>query len=108
MKLLGPYVPPEKLTHYLLMPRAKGDKSQYLALAGFTLRNASALQKALLDIAATEDATEDRQSDWGTTYRVEGELAGPNGKFLPVVTIWMAVPVVNRTRFVTLFPPRKE
>jgi hypothetical protein len=108
MKLTGPYVPLEKLTRYLLMPRPKGDKSQYLALAGFTLRNALDLQAALLDLAADAEAEEDRRSPWGRTYRVQGTLAGPNGKSLPVVTIWIEVPVMNRTRFVTLFPPRKE
>lgn len=108
MKLPGPYVPREKLTHYLLMPRPKGDKSQYLALAGFSLRHVDELQAALLDLAARADAVVDRQNSWGTTYRVRGFLKGPNSKALPVVTIWIAVPVVSRTRFVTLFPPRRE
>ena len=37
-------IPREKLTHYLLVHRAKNDKSQFLARAGFTQANPDALE----------------------------------------------------------------
>ena len=36
-------IAPEKLTRYLLVSQARGDKSAYLALAGYTLDNFTTL-----------------------------------------------------------------
>jgi hypothetical protein len=35
------------------------------------------------------EATEDGTNEYGTFYRVEGALVGPNGQELPVVAIWL-------------------
>lgn len=37
------HIAPEKLTRYLLVPQTRGDKSAYLALAGYRLDNFTTL-----------------------------------------------------------------
>lgn len=49
----------EKLTHYLLVPQARGDKSRFLALAGYTPEHANRLmhdlrEQLLLDATPTK------------------------------------------------------
>lgn len=65
MKLLDPEIAPEKLTRYLLVKRPRGDKSGYLALAGFSADNSSALRAELLALAACGDAEEQETDQFG-------------------------------------------
>ena len=103
VKIANPNIAPEKLTRYLLIKRPRGDKSGYLATAGFTSANPDALMAALLALAAQGDAKETETDKFGTRYRLEGVLKGPNGKDLPVVTIWMRK-TDERNYFITLMP----
>jgi hypothetical protein len=98
-------IAPEKLTHYLLLPRDEDDKSRFLAQAAFTQQNPSDLETALRALIATEEAVEDRIDRYGTFYRVRGELHGPTGT-LDVVTIWLREAESGRFRFITLKPWR--
>lgn len=98
----------EKLTGYLLVYRASNDKSQFLAQAGFTSRNPSVLEQALRDLVAKEAAVADSINDYGEFYRVEGDLRGPNGVRLPVVTVWIRLKADGSHRFVTLKPLRQR
>ena len=98
-------IPTEKLTAYLLVPRRKSDKSQYLARAGFTATNPDALERALRQLIAEYEAIQDRQDEYGTFYRVSGELRGPRG-ILSVVTVWMLRSADGQYRFITLKPAR--
>jgi hypothetical protein len=98
-------IPREKLTQYLLVHRLKSDKSQFLAQAGFTLANPDQLDEALRQHLDTSDAIEDRVDGYGSFYRIEGELIGPDGMSLKVITVW--VQPANQPgsyRFVTLKP----
>lgn len=63
----------DKLTRYLLTPKARNDQPKFLAKAGFTQQNPEALR------------VEDRTNEYGTFYGVEGELMGTNGVDLSVV-----------------------
>ena len=98
-------IPLEKLTDYLLVPRRKNDKAQFLARAGFTPANPFALEQAIRQLIAENQAVQDRQDEYGTFYRVTGQLRGPRG-ILMVVTVWMLRINENRYRFVTLKPAR--
>lgn len=100
-------IPSEKLTRYLLVEREWDDKSKFLALAGFTLKNPHLLERSIRGLAAESEAVQDGVNDYGEFLRVEGELLGPNGRKLLVVTIWLRTTVDDRVRFVTL-KPRKE
>src|SRR5262245_54550962 len=97
----------EKLTGYLLVSREWDDKSKFLAQAGFTLENPRLLLASLRQLAEGAEAVQDGSNEYGDFLRVEGELTGPRGRPLSVVTIWLRWHLDGRVRFVTL-KPRKE
>ena len=100
-------IAPEKLTGYLLVKRPRGDKSGYLAFAGFTADDPGALMAELLALAARGEAMEQETDRFGTRYRLAGVLKGPNGVELPVATIWLRK-ADGRVHFVTLMPRRRS
>ena len=99
-------IPEEKLTNYLLVPRPWDDKSKFLAQAGFTPENPDDLLAALRRLAAGSDAVEDGTNEYGTFYRVEGELVGPGGRTLAVIAVWLRWAFDGTFHFVTLKPWR--
>jgi hypothetical protein len=101
-------IPMEKLTAYLLVAREWDDKSKFLAQAGFVRENPHLLLAAIRQLAATAEAVEDRRSEYGVVLRAEGELAGPNGRALTVVTIWLQAQHDGRVRFVTMKPWKEK
>lgn len=107
MKLQEPVIALEKLTGYLLVKRPRGDKSGYLAIAGFTADDPGALMSGFLALAARGEAVEEETDRFGTLYRSDGLLKGPNGVSLPVATIWLRK-VDGRVHFVTLIPRARE
>ncbi|HUT32448.1 MAG TPA: hypothetical protein VNE39_03125 [Planctomycetota bacterium] len=100
-------IPLEKLTRYLLVPRPRGDKSKFLARAGFTRENPRQLLDALREHVARHDAVAERSSEYGQFLVVEGELAGPNGIRLPVVSVWLRWHKDDSVHFVTLKPGKE-
>lgn len=101
-------IPREKLTQYLLVPRPKNDKSQYLAQANFTQENPDALEAAIRQLISENDAVLDRQNEYGDYYKVQGILRGINHVNLDVVTIWIVRTNEDGVyRFVTLKPNRE-
>lgn len=96
----------EKLTEYLLVHRERDDKSGFLRRAGFTLANWSLLHDAIRASVDSTDAIEDGASEYGTFYRVEGWLVGPESQ-LAVTSIWMRRAMDQRVYFITLKPRRE-
>ena len=96
-------IPDEKLTKYLLVPRPWDDKSKYLSQAGFELGQPDILRDAIRELADRQDATVDGFNEYGTYWRVEGDLIGPVGS-LPVVLIWLQWAIDDTFHFVTLKP----
>ncbi|MBS1789126.1 MAG: hypothetical protein JST85_15465 [Acidobacteria bacterium] len=96
----------DKLTAYLLVPKARNDKSKFLARAGYTLQNPKALHAALRLLAASTDAVQNRADEYGTFYHVEGSLNGVNGVDLAVTEVWLEQND-GHFKFITLVP-RKE
>jgi hypothetical protein len=98
-------IAPSKLSQYLLRLRVEDDKSQFLALAGYTLADADRLLRDIRDQVLPLDAEFHEETEYGPKYRIRGTLTGPNGRALRiVVTIWMKENATNQTKFVTLFP----
>ena len=97
----------DKLQRYLLLPRDESDKSQFLALAGYTGANWEVLAHDLRQFAAVHDVTVTETSPYGLKYEVRGTLQGPNGRTLHVVTVWITLTATHDTRFVTLYPDRE-
>jgi hypothetical protein len=94
----------EKLTDYLLVLRKRNDKSQWLAQAGYTLENWEKLETDLRNQILSTDATPIEKTEYGQMYEINGELVGPNGKILPVRTIWMTESATGNTKFITMYP----
>jgi hypothetical protein len=101
-------IPEEKLTKYLLISRPWDDNSMFLEQAGFEQENADELMAGIRRLAIGVEATEDGTDEYGKFYRVEGDLVGPNGRELPVVTIWLRWHSNGSFHFVTLKPLRKK
>lgn len=99
-------IAPEKLTQYLLVPRPWDDKSKYLVRAGFTLQNPAELEAAIRRLAADEPADPDGANAYGTFYRIDGSVQGPNGRSLPVTLIWLQWAIDGSFHLVTLKPRR--
>jgi hypothetical protein len=100
-------IPGAKITRYLLVQKARNDKSKFLAQAGFTQENPETLKAAIQTQAVAKEAIEDRSNEYGTFYQVEGDLVGANGVSLSVVTVWLQRQIDGKFQFVTL-KPRKE
>jgi hypothetical protein len=100
-------IPEAKITHYLLVQKARNDKSKFLAQAGFTQETSEDLKAAIQTQAVAREAVEDRSNEYGTFYQVEGDLVGTNGVNLSVVTVWLQRRIDGKFQFVTL-KPRKE
>ena len=97
-------IAPRKLTQYLLRLRVEDDKSQFLALAGYTLENADRLVSDIREQILPLEAELFDETEYGPKYRIRGSLNGPNGRALRVSTIWMKENATNQTKFVTLIP----
>lgn len=95
-----------KLTRYLLVRRARNDKSGYLAQAGYELSNWQVLEGDLRRLARTAEVESKGNNPFGELLSVRGELRGPNGVILRVRTVWIRLAESNETRFVTLFPDK--
>ena len=101
-------IPDDKITRYLLVQRARNDKSKFLVQAGFTLENSEALTAAIQSLIKVSDAVEDRSNEYGIFYQAAGELVGVNGVSLSVVTIWLQRQTDGKFQFVTLKPSKES
>jgi len=101
-------IPQEKITNYLLAPRPWDDKSKFLARAGFMADDPVALERAIRRMTEQHEASNDGENDYGTFFRIVGELEGPNGLTLPVVLIWLQWKLDDTCHFVTLKPYRSQ
>ena len=98
----------EKATLYLLVPQARGDKSAFLARAGYTLDNPEDLLRDLRTQLLPLEAAVTKSNPFGQYYENRGNLKGPNGITLPVRAIWMTEHLSGVTKFVTLLPDRRR
>lgn len=95
-----------KVTGYLLKWRPENDKSQFLALAGYTIADADRLVEDIRAQLLPFDAQAEEMTEYGQKYRISGALNGPNGRTLNVETVWVVESVSGVTKFITLFPAK--
>jgi hypothetical protein len=95
-----------KIREYLLTPRAEDDKSGFLTLAGYSLQTWRELEVDLRREAKDGDALLIRTTQYGEIYHIKGQLKGPNGTILDVITVWIRLHATAETRFVTLVPDK--
>lgn len=98
----------EKLTQYLLIPKKRNDKSRWLSLIGYTLENCNVLENDLRNQILSIDATLIENTEYGLMYEIIRDLIGPNGKSLPVRTIWMTENATGKTKFITMYPDKRK
>lgn len=96
----------DKLTRYLLLPHARGDKSAFLLAAGYTLERADQLLRDLRTHILPLEAETLEVNKFGRYYQIRGSLTGPNGVTLPVRTILITEHLSGATKFVTLIPDK--
>lgn len=101
-------IAPEKLNRYLLAPQSRGDKSAFLALAGYTRDNSEQLLADLRSQILPLEARPVEGSKFGQSYEIVAGLRGPNGVVLNVRTIWMMEHLSGVTKFVTLIPAKRS
>jgi hypothetical protein len=97
----------DKLTHYLLVPQLRGDKSAFLAGGGYALHNVDQLLHDLRRQILTLDAVPLESGKFGEYYEIRGTLNGPNGVMRSVRTIWITEHLSGITKFVTLIPDKR-
>jgi hypothetical protein len=100
------YIPPQKLTDYLLsQTHSVGrSKARFFRAVGFDEGNVDVLEQRLIAIAQLEDVTEVASSPHGTKYIIEGLLQTPAGSLIRVRTVWVIETNQDRPRFVTAYP----
>ena len=94
----------DKLTRYLLLPQSRGDKSAFLAQAGYEQENRPHLLRGLRAQILPLEAQRLESNKFGQYYEIRGTLTGPNAVGLPVRTIWMTEHLSGVTKLVTLIP----
>ena len=98
----------EKLTQYLLTLRKRNDKSQWLAQAGYSLENWQVLEIDIRNQILSADAMPIENTEYGQTFEIRRNLIGPNGKSLPVYTIWIKETATGNTKFITMYPDKRR
>lgn len=98
------HIAAEKLRHYLLVPKARNDKSKWLGRAGYTSENWDRLEVDIRQQVLTQEAEKEETNLYGNVYRITCGLRGPNGRVLRVVTIWMTEHETGQTKFITMYP----
>jgi hypothetical protein len=101
-------IAPEKLTNYLLLRQARGDKSAFLARAGYTTANPEQLLHDLRRQVLSQEAVLLQGTEFGQFYEIRALLTGPNRNTLRIRSIWMKERLSDVTKFITLVPDRKK
>ena len=98
----------EKLTQYLLVPKIRNDKSKWLKIGGYSLNNWKRLQIDIRNQILTKEATFIEANEYGNLYEINAVMKTPNSKELRVSSIWMKEKLTNKTKFITMYPTKKE
>lgn len=98
----------EKLARYLLRRLPENDKSGFLARAGYTIENAAQLESDIRAQLLTQEAEFMEFTAYGEKYLARGNLTGPNGRTLRVITIWLSEGATGVTKFITLYPAKTD
>jgi hypothetical protein len=101
------YVPEAKLVKYLLnLEHKKGgrDKAVFLMRFGFTIEAWELLAQALLAHAAAYEVASTMTLADRVHYVVEGEIISPDGRNLPVRSVWVIETDSSAPRFVSAYP----
>ena len=94
----------EKITAYLLVPRATNDKAGFFERFGFSVDRWEDFARLLRQHAMSGRVTEICHNPYGATYAVEGMMDTPSGRRIFVRSMWMIDVGSNVPRFTTAMP----
>ncbi len=97
----------EKIRDYLLKPLEKRDKSQFLALAGYSRQDYWELLRDIREQLLPGNAEFQEHRRFEDFYMLRGVLREPNGVRLAVKTIWV-LNLLQEIRFITLTPDKER
>jgi hypothetical protein len=97
-----------KIQGYLLKWLPENDKSPFLSQAGYVINDPEQLESDLREQILSLEADFIGHDRFGDRYEIRGQLIGPNGISLAVVTIWMTEHETGQTKFITLFPDKES
>lgn len=83
-------------------------KLRFLEKAGYRVDRPDMLRAGLLTIARTGTVVDRVVSGHGTSYRVDGVVAAPNGFPLQLRTVWIVNSPGEPPRFVTAYPASSD
>ncbi len=100
------YVPPEKVTSYLLsLSHPVGrSKARFFHGLGFDHHNALLLQLELGRLAREGEVVQTIPGEYGSKYIVEGKIGTPSGVQASLRTVWLIETGEARPRLVTAYP----
>lgn len=103
------FIPPEKLTDYLLnlAHPVGGSKARWFVSIGYDPDDPARLEADLLNVARTSSDYVEEQTGFGVKYVVRGQLASPSGDLANVWTVWIVETNDTRPRLVTAYPDEK-
>jgi hypothetical protein len=96
----------QKIANYLLVYQPKDDKSEYLAIAGYSQENWQILKRDIMEAVEGAEVAEVTSTGWGTRFKVKIQWYGPNNRLVKVVTIWQQDEASETVKFITLYPDK--
>lgn len=100
------FIPPEKLTDYLLNVThpVGGPKARWFISLGYRRDRPDQLGDDLLEIVRNSSDYLDEVTGFGVKYTVRGQLESPNGGRANVRSVWIAETGIPQPRLVTAYP----
>jgi hypothetical protein len=99
-------VPTEKILGYLLSTthRDGRHKAAVFLQYGFRPEAWEELVRVLVNHGRVYDVSKEEQSPFGVRYVVEGPIDTPDGRWLPLRSVWFVETGQTLPRFVTAYP----
>jgi hypothetical protein len=100
------FVPPEKLSGYLLAVNHPigGPKARFFIALGYRTAAPEELEQAILMLARTGMVRRTERSNHGIKYVVDGVVTAPMGQPAAIRTVWIVPMGDLRPRLVTAYP----
>ncbi|MDD5702529.1 MAG: hypothetical protein PHU23_10840 [Dehalococcoidales bacterium] len=96
----------EKIRDYILSPtHPVGQfKAAVFQKLGYSYENWEDFEQVLRKFILSYDAQEVEETRFGMKFIVEGSLAGPSGRAMQIITVWVILKGEAIPRFVTAYP----
>lgn len=95
----------EKLRGYILSSAHPVGrfKAAFFRRLGYSAENWEVFARSLRNLILTQEAREAEESQYGKKFVVEGNLAGPSGGTVQIVTVWIILKDEEAPIFITAY-----